>query len=294
MEFIPAKTIISGYSEGNLWFGDNYNMNIYKGCCHGCIYCDSRSECYRIDDFDQVRAKDNALALIARELRSKRRKGVVGTGAMSDPYNLYEKEYRLTRGALELIDANGFGASIATKSDLVTRDIDVLSSIKTHSPVLVKITVTTADDELCRKVEPRAPVASRRFSAIRRLAAGGIFTGILLMPVLPFIEDNEENVVSIVRLAGEAGARFIYPSFGVTLRQNQREWYYSKLDEHFPGLRQKYVKQFGNAYECPSPKAKELWQVFRAECDRLGILHEMEDIIEVYRKPYRINQLSLF
>lgn len=294
MEFIPAKTIISGYSEGNLWFGDNYNMNIYKGCCHGCIYCDSRSECYRIDDFDQVRAKDNALALIARELRSKRRKGVVGTGAMSDPYNLYEKEYRLTRGALELIDANGFGASIATKSDLVTRDIDVLSSIKTHSPVLVKITVTTADDELCRKVEPRAPVASRRFSAIRRLAAGGIFTGILLMPVLPFIEDNEENVVSIIRLAGEAGARFIYPSFGVTLRQNQREWYYSKLDEHFPGLRQKYVKQFGNAYECPSPKAKELWQVFRAECDRLGILHEMEDIIEVYRKPYRINQLSLF
>jgi DNA repair photolyase len=122
MEFIPAKTIISGYSEGNLWFGDNYNMNIYKGCCHGCIYCDSRSECYRIDDFDQVRAKDNALALIARELRSKRRKGVVGTGAMSDPYNLYEKEYRLTRGALELIDANGFGASIATKSDLVTRE----------------------------------------------------------------------------------------------------------------------------------------------------------------------------
>ncbi|MDD3598970.1 MAG: radical SAM protein [Firmicutes bacterium] len=294
MEFIPAKTIISGYSEGNLWFGDNYNMNIYKGCCHGCIYCDSRSECYRIDDFDQVRAKDNALALIARELRSKRRKGVVGTGAMSDPYNLYEKEYRLTRGALELIDANGFGASIATKSDLVTRDIDVLSSIKTHSPVLVKITVTTADDELCRKVEPRAPVASRRFSAIRQLAARGIFTGILLMPVLPFIEDNEENVVSIIRLAGEAGARFIYPSFGVTLRQNQREWYYSKLDEHFPGLRQKYVKQFGNAYECPSPKAKELWQVFRAECDRLGILHEMEDIIEVYRKPYRINQLSLF
>ncbi len=294
MEFIPAKTIISGYSEGNLWFGDNYNMNIYKGCCHGCIYCDSRSECYRIDDFDQVRAKDNALALIARELRSKRRKGVVGTGAMSDPYNLYEKEYRLTRGALELIDANGFGASIATKSDLVTRDIDVLSSIKTHSPVLVKITVTTADDELCRKVEPRAPVASRRFSAIRQLAARGIFTGILLMPVLPFIEDNEENVVSIIRLAGEAGARFIYPSFGVTLRQNQREWYYSKLDGHFPGLRQKYVKQFGNAYECPSPKAKELWQVFRAECDRLGILHEMEDIIEVYRKPYRINQLSLF
>ena len=294
MEFIPAKTIISGYTENNPWFGNNYNMNIYKGCCHGCIYCDSRSECYRIEDFDQVRAKDNALALIARELRSKRRKGVVGTGAMSDPYNPFEREHCLTRGALELVDAHGFGASIATKSDLVTRDIDVLASIKAHSPVLVKITVTTADDELCRKIEPRAPVASRRFSAIRQLAENGIFAGVLLMPVLPFIEDNDDNVVSIIRLARDAGAGFIYPAFGVTLRQNQREWYSSKLDDNFPGLRLKYAKQFGNAYECRSPRASELWQVFRAECDRLGILYKMEDIIEDYRKPYRSAQLSLF
>jgi len=294
MEFIPAKTIISGYADGNSWFGENYNMNIYKGCCHGCIYCDSRSECYRIEDFDHVRAKDNALDLIARELRSKRRKGVVGTGAMSDPYNPFERELRLTRGALELVDAHGFGASIATKSDLVTRDIDMLAAIKTHSPVLVKITVTTADDELCRKIEPRAPVASRRFSAIRQLAGNGIFAGILLMPVLPFIEDNDDNVVSIIRLASDAGARFIYPAFGVTLRQNQREWYYSKLDEHFPGLRLKYARQFGNAYECHSSRASQLWRVFCSECDRLGILHKMEDIIEAYRQPYSRTQLSLF
>ncbi len=294
MEFIPAKTIISGYADGSSWFGDNYNMNIYKGCCHGCIYCDSRSECYRIEDFDQVRAKDNALALIARELGSKRRKGVIGTGAMSDPYNPLEQEHRLTRGALELIDAHGFGISIATKSDLVTRDIDVLTSIKTHSPFLIKITVTTADDELCRKVEPRAPVASRRFSAVKQLAANGIFAGILMMPVLPFIEDNEDNVVGIIRLASEAGAKFIYPAFGVTLRQNQREWYYSKLDEHFPGLRYKYAKQFGNAYECNSPRANELWRVFKAECDKFGIVYRMEEIIEAYREPYRSAQLSLF
>lgn len=130
MEYIPAKTILSGYAANNAWFGVNYNMNIYKGCCHGCIYCDSRSECYRVENFDTVRAKDKALAIIARELKAKRRTGVVGTGAMSDPYNPFEREHRLTRGALELIDGRRFGVSIATKSDLVTRDIDVLQDRK--------------------------------------------------------------------------------------------------------------------------------------------------------------------
>lgn len=152
MEFIEAKTIISGYTDGNAWFGNNYNMNIYKGCCHGCIYCDSRSECYHVENFDKVRAKANALALIARELKSKRKTGVIGTGSMSDPYNPFEKEYMLTRGALELIDRYGFGVSIATKSDLIMRDIDVLKKIGMHSPVLIKMTITTADDNLCKKL----------------------------------------------------------------------------------------------------------------------------------------------
>jgi len=161
MEFIPAKRIISGYAKGNAWFGNNYNMNIYKGCCHGCIYCDSRSECYGVYNFDEVKAKEGVLALIGRELKSKRRTGIVGTGAMSDPYNPYEKEYRLTRGALELINANRFGVSIATKSDLIVRDIDVLKSIKNHSPVLVKITITTADDILSKTIEPNVAVSSK-------------------------------------------------------------------------------------------------------------------------------------
>ncbi|MGE5632045.1 MAG: SPL family radical SAM protein [Caulobacteraceae bacterium] len=234
MNFIPAKTIISGYSEGSSWFGINYNMNIYKGCCHGCIYCDSRSECYRVENFDEVRAKDNALEIIARELKSKRRTGVVGTGAMSDPYNPFEKEYRLTRGALQLINNYGFGVSIATKSDLITRDLDVLKEIQAHSPVLVKITITTSDDYLCKKLEPSVAVSSRRFEVINELSEHGIFAGILLMPVLPFLEDNEENIRGIIRFAHESGAKFIFPAFGVTLRQNQRAWYYKKLDEKFP------------------------------------------------------------
>jgi DNA repair photolyase len=294
MFFIPAKTIISGYAENNSWFGNNYNMNIYKGCCHGCIYCDSRSECYHVENFDEVRAKEDALAIIERELRSKRKKGVIGTGAMSDPYNPFEKEYQLTRGALFLINKYSFGISIATKSDLVARDIDILREIREHSPVLVKITVTTCDDELCGKLEPNAPASSKRFAAIKQLADNGIPTGVLLMPVLPFIEDNEDNIKGIVRLAAENGASFIYPGFGVTLRQNQREWYYNKLDEHFPGLKQKYIKQYGSAYSCNSPKAEQLWQVFRQECDNHGLLYKMEDIIKSYKEGYGVTQLSLF
>ncbi|EHJ02214.1 Radical SAM domain protein [Clostridium sp. DL-VIII] len=294
MEFISAKTIVSGYSESNAWFGDNYTMNIYKGCCHGCIYCDSRSECYRIDNFDVVRAKENALALINKELKSKKRTGVIGTGAMSDPYNPFEREYKLTRGALELINTYGFGVSLITKSDLVIRDIDILKKIKSHSPVLVKITITTCSDELCKKIEPNVAVSSKRFSAIKELSENGIFAGILLMPVLPFLEDDEENIRNIVKKAYENGAKFIFPSFGVTLRQNQRDWYYKKLDEKFPGIKQKYIKQFGNNYECYSPKAKQLWNLFKEDCERYGIVYKMSDIIKAYKKGYEKDQLSLF
>lgn len=294
MEFIPAKTIISGYASGDSWFGINYNMNIYKGCCHGCIYCDSRSECYRIENFDKVRAKENALNLIASELKAKRRTGVVGTGAMSDPYNPFEKECRLTRGALELINTQGYGVSIATKSDLITRDLDILKRIQSHSPVLAKITITTCDDNLSKKIEPNVAISSKRFAAINELSNQGIFAGILLMPVLPFLEDNEENIRGILSSAYESGAKFIFPAFGVTLRQNQRDWYYEKLDEQFPTLKQEYIKQFGNAYECRSPKAKELWQLFKRECEKLGILYKMKDIINAYKQGYSHDQLSMF
>lgn len=294
MEFIPAKTIISNYIDNSSWFGENYNMNIYKGCCHGCIYCDSRSECYGIENFDEVRAKENAAVLIERELKSKRHKGVVGTGAMSDPYNIFEKEYKLTRKALELINLYRFGVSIATKSDLILRDIDLIKQISLHSPVLVKITITTSDDELCKKIEPGAAVSSDRFEVIKRLSQSGIFAGILLMPVLPFIEDNPENIASIIRLAHESGAKFIYPAFGVTLRQNQREWYYRKLDELFATVRDKYVRHYGNAYECRSLKAKELWELFEYECNKNNILYKMEDIIKNYKSGYGNVQISLF
>ncbi len=294
MKWIQAKTILSGYAENNPWFGVNYNMNIYKGCNHGCIYCDSRSSCYRVKDFDQVRAKENVLALLERELKSKRKTGVVGLGAMSDPYNPFEKQYRLTRGTLERINRFGYGIAIATKSSLIERDIDLLKEISQHSPVLIKITITAADDALCRKIEPHVSVSSQRLRTIKKLSQEGIFVGILCMPVLPFIEDTEKNISDILDLAYENGAKFVYPKFGVTLRENQREWYFDKLDVLFPSLKEEYIRYYGNSYECISPKAKELWHVFREKSNQYGLLYKMDDIVMAYKKPSQAVQLSWF
>lgn len=295
MEQIPAKTIVNKTKSAE-WFGVDYNMNIYKGCCHGCIYCDSRSDCYRIDRFDTVRVKENALEIIRDDLRRKVKTGVVGTGAMSDPYNPFEKEMLLTRHALELIDAFGFGISIATKSSLITRDIDILSDVREHSPVICKITITTADDALARKIEPGVCPSSERFQAIAKLREAGLYCGILLMPVLPFIEDSEENMLAIVRQAHEAGAQFIYALFGMTLRENQRIWYYEKLKEVFPGedYVERYKSRYGNYYECRSPHSSRLWKRFKQECEKYGIRYDMKSIIRGYKNPYDYKQISLF
>lgn len=293
MEYIQAKTIVTR-TKNSSWFGTSFNMNLYKGCCHGCIYCDSRSDCYGIDAFDQVRAKKDALRIVRDELRRKSTTGVVATGSMSDPYNPYEKELKLTRHALELLDAFGFGVAVATKSDLIVRDADIFCNIKEHSPVVCKITVTACDDSLSQKIEPHAPPSSKRFAAIAELAGRGIFSGVLLMPVLPFLEDTPENILGIVRMAHESGARFVYPAFGMTCRQNQREYYLKKLDELFPqeNLSQQYRRRYGNRYECPSPRARELWELFCAECRRTGILYQMGDIIRASRQGYGDGQLS--
>ena len=295
MEYISAKTIVTKTKAPSKWFGIDYNMNIYKGCCHGCIYCDSRSDCYGVDRFDQVRAKENALEIIRNDLRRKTRRGVVGTGAMSDPYNPFERKLKLSRHALELCDAFEFGAAIATKSSLLERDIDVLQSIADHSPVLLKITVTTAEDDLAAKIEPRVSRPSDRFGTMKKLSAAGLYTGILLMPVLPFIEDNRDNIGEIIRRAEEAGARFIYPAFGMTLRGNQRVWYYQKLDELFPGegLIEAYQKNYGEYYECISPNARKLWEYFSEECRKRQIVYRMEDIISQYKRPYKVTQMTL-
>ncbi len=293
LQFVPAKTLLSGYAENNNWFGMHYNMNIYRGCCHGCIYCDSRSECYGVEQFDTVRAKKNALTILDGELRTKRKRGVVGTGAMSDPYNPFEQKAELTRGALKLMAKYGYGVGIATKSDLIARDIDLLCDIQKNAPVLAKITLTTVDDALAKKIEPHAPAPSRRLAAIRALSQAGIPVCVLLMPVLPFIEDDPAMIQALVQAAAAHGAGYIYGLFGVTLRANQRQYFFDRLEERFPGMKEKYVKQFGLEYACHSPRTAELTQTLETACEETGMVYRMQDIIQGYQGPYKTEQISL-
>ena len=292
MEFIKFKSILTKVKDGKEWYGIDYNMNLYRGCSHGCIYCDSRSDCYHIDNFDIVKGKENALNILEQELSKKRHKGVVGIGAMSDTYNPQELKYEQTRGALKLISKYGFGVSIDTKSDLILRDIDLLKEINSKNNVIVKFTITTPLDELSKIIEPHVCVSSKRLHAIKILSDNGIFTGIMLNPMLPFITDKEEDIKLLVKLAKMHGAKFIHTYMGMTLRENQRDYYYDKLDKYFVGIKEKYIKYYKNRYECVVPNAKKLYKVFTDECDKYEILYKMDDIIKVYKKNNE--QMSLF
>lgn len=286
---IRAKTILSRVANG--WFGCRYNMNLYRGCQHQCIYCDSRSECYGIEDFNDVLVKVNALDLLRDELPRKRVKGTIGTGAMSDPYTPVETEYNLTGRSLEIIADQGFGAFIITKSDMVLRDLPTLRTINEATYAAVGFTITTADDELARKLEPGAPLPSARLRAIQELASAGIYTGVMLMPVLPFIEDNWANILDIVTKASDCGAQFVIPWFGMTMRDRQREHFYVCLDHHFPGLRLKYQRTYGNRYSCGVPDAVDLSTKINAECDRLGVVTDLAKV-KVYDPQPRVAHRS--
>ena len=273
---IQAKTLLARVKGPDDWFGLYYNMNLYRGCQHQCIYCDSRSECYQIENFDHdVLVKANAIELLRRELAGKRVVGTIGTGSMNDPYMPLEAEIRLTRRALEVIDQFRFPVHVITKSDLVLRDIDLLEEISQKTYAAVTFTVTTADDTLSKLLEPGAPVSSRRLSALQALRRRGLLTGITLMPVLPFIEDNAQNIQQIVTLAVENGAGYILPAFGMTLRDRQRIYYYNKLDLLFPGLRARYEKEFGGRYSAPAQNASKLGKLFNTLCQEYGISTRM-------------------
>ena len=291
---VPAKSIVYRTKSPSSWFGLDYNMNIYRGCSHGCIYCDSRSDCYKNPDFDIVKVKDNALQIVRDDLRRKVKTGVVASGAMSDPYNPLEETMKLTRNSLELINAFNFGASLCTKSALIERDIDVLKDIQTHSPVIVKLSITTSDDDLCKIIEPNVSPSSGRFRALQALADNGIFCGILMIPILPYINDSEQNLMNTLRLAKEAGAKFVYTYMGMTLRSGNREYYYAYLDKYFPGEKEKYMKRYGFRYNLPSPNYKKLWNIYTTECERLGLLYDMKAIIHGYKSGYKDRQLMLF
>jgi DNA repair photolyase len=271
---IQARVLLSSSPKPDPWFGIRYTMNLYRGCQHQCIYCDSRSECYRIENFADIQVKVNALDLLRKELPRKRVKGTIGTGSMNDPYMPIEAERNLTGRALDIIAQHQFPVHIITKSDLVLRDLATLQTIG-QVYAAVSFTITTADDDLGQRLEPGAPKVSQRFAALKELAAHGILTGVALMPVLPFIEDTAENIRAIVERAHDAGARYILPAFGMTLRDRQRDYYYAKLDRLFPGLRPRYERAFGQRYSVGSPHAKRLDQLCRELCERLGLARRM-------------------
>ena len=292
---IQAKTLLARVKGPDDCFGLYYNMNLYRGCQHQCIYCDSRSECYQIEDFNHdVLVKANAIALLRRELAGKRVVGTIGTGSMNDPYMPLEADTRLTRQALEVIAGFNFPVHIITKSDLVLRDIDLLEAISRSTYAAVTLTVTTADDQLSKRLEPGAPVSSRRVAALHSLNQRGLLAGIALMPVLPFIEDTEENIRAIVRMGHDAGARYILPAFGMTLRDRQRAYFYDKLDRLFPGLHPRYEKAFGERYSAPARNPRRLGQVFAELCKQLGIATKMPVFAPRKRLHKEKDQLALF
>lgn len=286
---IKAKSILSYNKFPTHWFGVRYVMNIYRGCEHKCIYCDSRSECYRIENFDDLTVKINAVDLLKKELSIKRKRVTIGTGAMSDPYTVSERKYQLTRNALKVINEYRFPLYIGTKSNLILRDVDILEDIsKTYLRVF--FTITTFNDELAKKIEPSAPTPTERFKAMGVLSTLGINVGINLMPVLPFIEDNNQNINEIIKRAKEYGVKYINPFLGVTLRDNQRDYYYKKLDKDFPGIKNRYEKKYGNTYKCYINNYKKILQSFLEQCSINDITTEMP----TYEKYINSMQMKLF
>ncbi len=273
-------------------------INLYRGCQHGCIYCDSRSACYHMEhDFEDIEVKENAIPLLEDALRRKRKPCIIGMGAMTDPYIPLEEQLCHTRQALELIERYGFGATLITKSARVLRDIDLLKRINEQTKCVIQMTMTTYDETLCRKVEPNVSTTWERFEALKTLRDAGIPTVVWLCPILPSLNDTPENVDGILDYCVEAGVKgIICFGMGLTLRAGSREYFYKQLDRRFPGLKEQYIRKYGNAYLLDSPHGRELMRLFRRRCGEAGIMHNNEQIFQYLRKfeDKRQEQLSLF
>ena len=276
MHEVEAKGILSAQN----------GMNIYRGCTHGCIYCDARSNCYQMNHaFEDIEVKKNAPELLEKALRSKRKKCMIGTGSMSDPYLHYEEKLGLTRRCLELIDRYGFGLAIQTKSDRILRDLDLLKSINRKAKCVVQITLTTYDDELCKILEPNVCPTSRRIEVLQIMRDEGIPTIVWMTPILPFINDTEENIRVLLNACKESKVYGILTfGTGVTLRDGDRQYFYSKLDEFFPGMKEKYIKTYGNSYYLPAPEEKELMGLVRQQCEKSGIQCCTKELMEYMRR----------
>ena len=288
MHFVDAKGILTG-GKGH------YGMNIYRGCSHGCIYCDSRSTCYQFSHaFEDIEVKQNAPELLEQALKSKRHKGMIGTGSMSDPYMHCEEQLKLTRKCLEIIYKYGFGAAVQTKSDRILRDIDLLEEINRRAKSVVQITLTTWDKKLCQIIEPNVCNTQRRIEALEAMRERGIPTVVWLTPILPFINDTEENILTILNACAQVKVKgIICFDMGLTLREGDREYYYAALDRHFPGLKEKYISTYGGAYEIPSFQSTRLMNLFTTFCRDHGILYKPNECFDyLHQFPEKYQQIS--
>lgn len=287
MHFVDAKGILSSKN----------GMNIYRGCSHGCIYCDSRSTCYNMSHaFEDIEVKQNAPQLLEKALRSKRKKCMIGTGSMSDPYMPAEAELKLTRRCLELIEQYQFGATVLTKSDMILRDADLLASINEQQKAVVQMTMTTYDDDLCRIVEPNVCPTSRRFEVLMEMKRLGVPTVVWFSPFLPYINDTEDNLKGLLDYCADAGVKGIVCfGIGLTLREGNREYFYAALDRHFEGLSQRYRREYGNSYEIVSPEHGRLMSKLNDFCEKYGIIHDFNECFSYLNElPEKYQQLTLF
>ena len=287
MHFVKARGII----------GTNNGMNIYRGCQHGCTYCDARSSCYQMNHrFEDIEVKENAIELLETALKAKRRTCMIGTGAMTDPYMPLEQQLRMTRRSLEIIEKYGFGATVLTKSDLILRDMDLFQRINRKTKAVAQITLTTLDDGLSRLIEPNVCPTSRRVEVLREFRRAEVPTVVWFCPILPFLTDTEENIRSIVDACRETGVKgIIWYGPGVTLREGDREYYYANLDRKFPGLKEEYIRRYGASYEVNSPNGKQLNRLFHDLCEQYGIWHDNDQIFTyLHTLEEKENQLSFF
>ena len=285
--FVKAKGILSSKN----------GMNLYRGCQHGCIYCDSRSLCYQMNHpFEDIEVKENAVELLEDALRRKRKKCMIGTGSMTDPYMPLEQKLGNMRRALEVIRCYGFGVTVLTKSDGILRDLDLLQSIHEQAKCVVQMTLTTYDENLCRMLEPNVCTTARRFEVLKILRDAGIPTVVWMSPILPFLNDTPENIRGLLHMCTEAGVYGVVCfGMGLTLREGNREYFYSRLDRLFPGLKERYVRTYANQYEVSSPRIAELMELFHKICEERKIVHSNDRIFAYLSEIEEKNpQLSLF
>lgn len=287
------------YREVKAILSPQNGMNLYRGCTYGCIYCDSRSKCYRINhDFEDIEVKEHAAEILENTLKKKRRKGMISTGALTDPYVPIEEELRITRRCLQQIERFEFGLSIQTKSNLILRDIDILEKINKKTKCVVGITLTTFDDELCKILEPGVCTTSERVEVLKELKKHGIPTIVWLTPILPYINDTEDNIKGILDYCVEAGVYGImHSSMGVTFREGSKEYFYEKLDAHFPGMKLRYMENFEETNEYVSPNAEALMKLLKDCCEANNIVYDKEELLRFMRE-YNNNtmgeQMSIF